>query len=447
MTHLGEVYRLRGDRVRARAAYEEALQVADDQEDLQVLVPALTGLARLLAPRDASAAVELAERAISTDAGIGHALALDASGWAHRYAGDDEAARDLAERAAHVARTRRDLPGLGEALELLAVLDPDGADSHLEEAAEIWRRLDVPIAGARVEVARARLTGGRAGALRAAQAAETLKRHGAAGLTREARSVEAALNRRHQPHLLIKTLGGFDVVVHGESVPRTAWQSRVAREILWMLLAVRGRPLNREVIMERLWPENDPAKASNRLSVALSTVRKVLDPDGGSGRDYIDADREAVRFDIDQAEVDVETFLDDSRRGRSLFLAGDRDRGLGLLLAAEERYAGEFLEEEPYADWAVSLREEARTEYLNIARLLAEASSEAGDHDTAARRYLRMIERDPFSEPAHLGLVVAMRRSGRHGAARRLYGTYVTRMAELDVEPEPFPDSADSAHS
>jgi DNA-binding SARP family transcriptional activator len=93
------------------------------------------------------------------------------------------------------------------------------------------------------------------------------------------------------------------------------------------------------------------------------------------------------------------------------------------------------------------LREEARTEYLNIAKLLAEVSSNAGDHDAAARRYLRMIERDPFSEPAHLGLVVAMRRSGRHGAARRLYGTYVTRMAELDVEPEPFPDSADSAHS
>jgi len=447
VTHLGEVYRLRGDRVRARAAYEQALQVAGDQEDLQVLVPALTGMARLLAPRDGSAAVELAERAISTDAGIGHALALVASGWANRHNGDEEAARKIAEKAAHVARTRRDLPGLGEALELLADVDPESADSHLEEAASIWRRLDVPIAAARVEVARARLIGGRAGARRAAQAAEALKRHGAAGLTREARAVEATLTRRDHPQLLIKTLGGFDVVVKGESVPRAAWQSRVAREILWMLLAVRGRPLNREVIIERLWPDDDPSKASNRLSVALSTIRKVLDLNGGSGKDYIDADREAVRFDVDQAEIDIEGFLDDARHGRSLFIGGDRDRGHGLLLAAEERYAGEFLEEEPYADWAISLREEARTEYLNIARLLAESSLAEGDHDAAVRRYLRMIERDPFSEPAHLGLVRAMRRSGRHGAARRLYGTYVTRMAELDVEPEPFPNGADSDHS
>lgn len=439
VTHLGEVYRLRGDRVRARAAYEQALNVAGDQEDLQVLVPALTGLSRLLAPRDPQTAVELADRAISTDAGIGHALALVASGWAHRYSGDHEAARELADKAAHVARTRRDLPGLGEALELLSVVDPENAELHLEEASALWRRLDVPIAAARVEVARARLTGGRAGAMRAAQAAEVLKRHGAAGLSREARSVEATLTRRHRPQLLIKTLGGFDVVVRGESVPRAAWQSRVAREILWMLLAVRGRPLNREVILERLWPDDEPSRASNRLSVALSTIRKVLDPNGDSGVDYLDADRESVRFDVDRAEIDVEAFLEDARRGRRLMLGGDRDRGRNLLLVAEERYSGEFLEEEPYADWAISLREEARTEYLQIARLLAEASSEEGDHDAAARRYLRMIERDPFSEKAHLGLVLAMRRSGRHGAARRLYGTYVTRMAEIDVEPEPFP--------
>jgi DNA-binding SARP family transcriptional activator len=99
------------------------------------------------------------------------------------------------------------------------------------------------------------------------------------------------------------------------------------------------------------------------------------------------------------------------------------------------------LEEEPYADWAVSLREEARAEYLVVAETLARAATEDGDHDRASRRYLRMLERDPYSEPAHLGLIVSMRRSGRHGAARRLYGNYVSRMAELDVEPEPFPDA------
>jgi DNA-binding SARP family transcriptional activator len=140
--------------------------------------------------------------------------------------------------------------------------------------------------------------------------------------------------------------------------------------------------------------------------------------------------------------VDVEEFLEEAKRGRRMLATGHEDRGLALMRAAEERYVGEFLEEEPYADWAISLREEARSEYLSIAGILAQAASDEGDHDAASRRYLRMLERDPFDEPAHLGLVVAMRLSGRHGTARRLYGNYVTRMAELEVEPEPFPDAA-----
>jgi DNA-binding SARP family transcriptional activator len=50
-----------------------------------------------------------------------------------------------------------------------------------------------------------------------------------------------------------------------------------------------------------------------------------------------------------------------------------------------------------------------------------------------------MLERDPYHEPAHLGLVSAMAAAGRHGAARRLYGVYAGRMASLDVEPAAFP--------
>jgi len=279
------------------------------------------------------------------------------------------------------------------------------------------------------------------GAVEAARAAETLQRHGATGLAREARSAEFAMSRREESQgLVIKTLGGFDVVVAGSAAPRPVWQSKVAREILWMLLAARGRPITRETLIDRLWPDDDMSKASNRLSVALSTIRKVLDPKGSEPNDHIMADRDSVRFSRDHVVVDVEEFLEEANQGRRALATGDRDRGLALLRAAEERYVGEFLEEEPYADWAISLREEARAEYLSIAETLALAATEEGDHDGASRRYLRMLERDPFNEPAHLGLIVAMRRSGRHGTARRLYGNYVNRMAELDVEPEPFPD-------
>jgi DNA-binding SARP family transcriptional activator len=137
--------------------------------------------------------------------------------------------------------------------------------------------------------------------------------------------------------------------------------------------------------------------------------------------------------------VDVDVFLETGAQGMKLTRGGERDRGLVILESAEAMYLGDFLEEHPYEDWTVALREEAKALYVSIASVLAQADFEDGDFDGAARRYLRILERDPFNEPAHLSLVGAMVRSGRHGASRRLYGIYVSRMGELDVEPEAFP--------
>ena len=118
---------------------------------------------------------------------------------------------------------------------------------------------------------------------------------------------------------------------------------------------------------------------------------------------------------------------------------GRRDHGLALRRAAERLDVGEFLPEEPYADWAFTVREEARSTYLTIAGMLAEDDAATGDHESAARRYLRMLERDEFEERAHLGVVSAMSALQRHGTARRLYTTYATRMAEIGIEPATFP--------
>ena len=74
----------------------------------------------------------------------------------------------------------------------------------------------------------------------------------------------------------IQALGGFRVLRAGEPVPVEDWQSRKARELLKVLVARRGRAVPREALMEALWPDEDPARLSNRLSVALSTVRLSL---------------------------------------------------------------------------------------------------------------------------------------------------------------------------
>jgi DNA-binding SARP family transcriptional activator len=192
--------------------------------------------------------------------------------------------------------------------------------------------------------------------------------------------------------------------------------------------------------MEALWPEEDPEKLSNRLSVALSTVRGVLDPERHfQPEHYVPADGTTVALDLSNLRVDVEGFLADANEGLSLRRAGRRREADAVLAAAEAEYTGDFLEENAYEDWAVPLREEARATYISVARALAEDALRSNDREAAIRLNLRILERDRYDEQAHLGLVSALLRAGSHGEARRAYLAYASRMEELVVEPAPFP--------
>jgi DNA-binding SARP family transcriptional activator len=263
------------------------------------------------------------------------------------------------------------------------------------------------------------------------------------GARRYAAQVSDLLTDLTRPmDVAVRTLGGFLVTRNGEPVPLAQWQSRKARTLLKILVARRGQPVHREELIELLWPGEDPERTSSRLSVALSTLRGVLDPGKHLDPEHlVAADRTTVRLDLDHLDVDVEGFLADADVGLRMLGSAHPAEGLARLVAAEAAYVGDFLPEDPFDDWAIPLREEARNAYVAVARALAERSAAKGDPDAAARFLLRILERDAFDERAHLGLVSALVASGRHGEARRAYRAYEGRMAELGVEALPFTEA------
>jgi DNA-binding SARP family transcriptional activator len=243
-----------------------------------------------------------------------------------------------------------------------------------------------------------------------------------------------------QAGVSIRCLGAFRVFRDEEPVPASAWQSKKARSLLKILVARRGRSTTRDFLMDALWPEEEADKLANRLSVALATVRAVLDPAKRHPPDhFLASDKDAVRLNLANLPVDVEAFMALAERGLALDREGPGEEAQSRLREAEAAYAGDFLEEDLYADWAVALREQARSAYVSVARALARRYAAAADHDSAARYYLRIIEKDGWDEGARLGLVEALERSGRHGEARRQYGAYVERMEEIGVPAAAFP--------
>jgi ATP/maltotriose-dependent transcriptional regulator MalT len=432
---LGEVYRARGQLALARGAFEEAVAQSEAAGDLQGLVPSLAGLARVVATDEPEEGERLVQHALSLGAGMNYVHALLAGGWVALVRGRRQLAAERALQAAVIARSRWDHAGLAESLELAAIASghPARETERLEEAATIWRDLRSPVGEARVRLEIALVTGDSEAA---ARADDDLRAMGARGY-RHMLSRFVEVDR--SPRVLVQSLGRFRVVRGGDVIPLAAWQSRKARDLFKMLVSRRGRPTPREVLMEALWPGQSPRPLGNRLSVLLSTVRAVLDPDKRHEADrFVGADRNAVWLQAEHVSVDVEEFLATGGEALALRRTG-APAAHERLAAAEASYTGDFLEEDAYEDWAIALREESRAMYTEIVRALAANATERGDPDAAIRFHLRVLERDPYDEPAHLGLVTTLEAAGRHGEARRCFRAYCARMDEIGIESAPFP--------
>jgi ATP/maltotriose-dependent transcriptional regulator MalT/DNA-binding SARP family transcriptional activator len=441
MQLIGEIYSERGNLAQARVMLEQALDVAEQSGDVQGVVPALACLATVVAGEDPERARALADRAVSYGTGMAYVIALLAAGWVAAVGGDGARARAMAAEAESVARARHDRAGLAEAIALgaLAAEDPRITIRRLAEAGALWREVGNPLGEAKADLVRASIDRGAGSAALRRKAERQLEALGVRA--HHSGNVAAGLLSFLSPNdrvaVRIQSLGGFSVLRDGELVRVSEWQSKRARELLKLLISRRGRPAPRGYLMETLWPGEDPERVANRLSVALTTVRTVLDPQRRFPPEhFVVADKDTVALNLDTVDIDLERFLSSTVDGLDSLRRGDLARGLPVLSAACAVYAGDFLEENPYDDWSVAAREEARAAYVAALRLLAR---HATDPDTAVTHLLRILEIDRFDEEAHLGLVHALADAGRHGEAHRHYLNYRRAMDELGVEPSPFP--------
>jgi ATP/maltotriose-dependent transcriptional regulator MalT/DNA-binding SARP family transcriptional activator len=440
---LGDVHRERGNLVLARIAYEDALARIEQDLNPDLVAPTLCGLARALVDDEPSRARALAERAVPLRWDY-PAAALTTVGWLALAAGEGDEAAASSAAAVTRAREQRDRYSLAEALELdvFAREEPATRKGQLEEALAIWRELESRVRIAECELGLAGLTAGAEARAAEDRAKRRLRALGVRiSATGPAGLLRTIATPAHTP-LAVQVLGGFTVLRDGVPVPLSEWQTKKPRELLKILVCRRGRPVPREVVMDALWPSEDPQKLTNRLSVALSTLRTVLDPERRFAADhFVRADRDSIAINLAAVLVDVEVFLHEADTGLSLRSDARASDAEEWLAQAESAYAGDVLEEDPYSEWAVSLREEARATYISVAHALARDAAAAGRHEDALRYFLRILTRDSYDEGAHLGVVSTLERLGRKGEARRTYRAYVARMGEIGAAPAAFPSA------
>lgn len=218
-----------------------------------------------------------------------------------------------------------------------------------------------------------------------------------------------------RPRVRIVTLGRFAVEVDGVDVPTSEWGSRHARTIVKRLAVARGWPVTRDELCELLWPgDTDRARVGARLSVQLSTVRRVLH--GG-----VSADRERVRLDLSEVALDLAELDAATDDGAVLAICG-----------------GQFLPGDEALPWTAATRAEVAARRAAAgARVAAEALA-VGRPGQAAEVARRLVDADPLDLRGHELLVRSLMALEQHAAATEAHAVWADAATELGVRVPPL---------
>ncbi len=241
--------------------------------------------------------------------------------------------------------------------------------------------------------------------------------------------------------LRVHTLGAFRVQRGQAEVEARDWQRATARQLFQLLLAQHGRWLQREEIMESLWPTLGADAAGRDFKVALNALNKALEPDRAADAPFAFIVREGTAYRLrPEADLwlDAATFEAEGTAGLRALEGGQADLAITHFQAALQLYAGPFLPDALYEDWASAERERLLALYLRVADKLAGALVERGCYDKALDVCGRILDHDPCWERAYRLMMVAYTRQNNRSLALRTYQRCLLAMREeLDMDPSP----------
>jgi DNA-binding SARP family transcriptional activator len=236
------------------------------------------------------------------------------------------------------------------------------------------------------------------------------------------------------PSLVVHCLGPFRVYQDHRLV--VEWDGLKGQAVLKYLVAHKGGPVAKEILMDVLWPDAEPEAARRNLHQAVYSLRKTLRRKR--------SDLRFVRFENDHyllnpkidVWLDFEEFEGYVRTGQQLEAAGELAEAMAEYGIAESLYQGDFLEEDLYEDWPSLQRQHLRILYLDIADRLTDHYVQRGEYTAAAAMCHKILSRDNCYEAAHRRLMRCYMAQGQRHLAVRQYQSCVEALREgLDLAP------------
>lgn len=237
--------------------------------------------------------------------------------------------------------------------------------------------------------------------------------------------------------LRVCTLGKF--AVEGVSGPISGeWLAQRPGEVLKYLICERRRAVASDRIGEALWPGAGPDDGRNRLRFHVHSLRQKIEPERThrSAARFVVSRRGGYLFDTDRVWIDADDFEREARAGLAAMAQGCEEAAAHIGRAID-LYQGEFMSEDPYAEWALEERERLRELATRALRAQVEIHLDAGQVEAAVSPARRLAGLEPFDgEVQRLFIEISLMRGKRSEAFRR-FECYRERMRRsFDLEPD-----------
>ncbi len=236
------------------------------------------------------------------------------------------------------------------------------------------------------------------------------------------------------PVLDLSLLGKFIVRKGGIPIDSSQFKSSNALMILKYLAAHRSRGfIHREILIDMLWPDEDIKKTGSRFNMAMSALRKTLEPGlpPKAPSAYIQRKKELYRlFDDSRIRIDTEAFLNCLKSVNKGGLSPEKE--LECLVYAQSLYNGRFLEEDPYQDWCMEKRTAFAMEYKTVLESISDRYETMKDLENACIYTQKCLSVDPFDEKIIKKLIRLYGQTGDLAGVIRTYAGYESLALEMD---------------
>lgn len=239
------------------------------------------------------------------------------------------------------------------------------------------------------------------------------------------------------PPLELRCLGPFAVSRGGQPISADAFTRSKALLLLKLLALRAGAPVNRDVLIERMWPDAEPHLGANRLHGVVHDLRAVIEfRRPGREWQYVRNREDLYYLNIDApVDIDVSRF----RRLVAQGLAASADDGgpaIACLEQALELYGGELFEDDPLAEWCEAEREELKTCFASALDRLAQLHLKDDRTEEALECLRRMARAQPLRDDVLLARMRLLISCGRSSEALAVYTDHRRRLKdELGADP------------